>query len=400
MASLQHSWLTSLNTITTSYRHSTASIKPLVASSSNGETSPDSPEKTTPVDPMKLAFEKAKAYKKLAQNPVQDSAGGLGGGDKIGVGKGNAKGGLQNEAVNKKEKLTISSIDFVGLNFADKKQGRGLPAGLMQVQEQFSEGDLSQVEILVGDTTKFNNSKTSNTEPVQEDNPDLYKPKVSTWGVFPRPGNISKTFGGGKVIRPGDVLETAEDRAAKDERTRQSIAYFKKKAGLFIDPKLKSECEKALKDGDTLMDSGNLKEALPYYENVMDKLPFKSELHGLAALQWSICLDSLTRQKEAQVMYEKLRSHPTVKVSKRAREFAFSFQAMEMMKFTTNSSPSSTNTGYENFFEAFIEDKANFSRQEESELDGALNQTLPYVIFLLSPIVMVLVIAIQKGNIQ
>lgn len=30
-----------------------------------------------------------------------------------------------------------------------------------------------------------------------------------------------------------------------------------------------------LKDGDSLMNVGKLKEALPYYEKVMDKLPFK-----------------------------------------------------------------------------------------------------------------------------
>ncbi|XP_075644367.1 uncharacterized protein LOC142615514 isoform X2 [Castanea sativa] len=45
--------------------------------------------------------------------------------------------------------------------------------------------------------------------------------------------------------------------------------------GLDIDPKLKSECEEALKDGDSLMNIGKLKEALPYYEKVMDKLTFK-----------------------------------------------------------------------------------------------------------------------------
>ena len=32
-----------------------------------------------------------------------------------------------------------------------------------------------------------------------------YKPKVATWGVFPRPENISKAFGGGRTIRPGEV---------------------------------------------------------------------------------------------------------------------------------------------------------------------------------------------------
>lgn len=32
-----------------------------------------------------------------------------------------------------------------------------------------------------------------------------YKPKVATWGVFPRPSNISREYGGGRTIRPGEV---------------------------------------------------------------------------------------------------------------------------------------------------------------------------------------------------
>lgn len=50
-------------------------------------------------------------------------------------------------------------------------------------------------------------------------------------------------FGGGRVIKPGEVLETAEDKAAKEARTRQLLAAYKSKRGLNIDPKLKSECE-------------------------------------------------------------------------------------------------------------------------------------------------------------
>jgi len=50
-------------------------------------------------------------------------------------------------------------------------------------------------------------------------------------------------FGGGRVIRPGDVLETEEEKAVKEARTKQLLAAYKKKIGLNIDPKLKSECE-------------------------------------------------------------------------------------------------------------------------------------------------------------
>jgi hypothetical protein len=32
-----------------------------------------------------------------------------------------------------------------------------------------------------------------------------YRPKVATWGVFPRPANISQQYGGGRTLKPGEV---------------------------------------------------------------------------------------------------------------------------------------------------------------------------------------------------
>lgn len=70
------------------------------------------------------------------------------------------------------------------------------------------------------------------------------------------------------------------------------------------------------------------------------------------------------------------------------------FQAMEMMK-VTKSSPL-MNIGYQNYFEAFIENKTNYPLQEtEVEVD-TFSQTIPYIIFLISPIFIVLLIAVQK----
>ncbi|KAA8537304.1 hypothetical protein F0562_027009 [Nyssa sinensis] len=343
---------------------------------------------------VKVAVEKAKEYK---NKRVVDSSKIVEGRETISGLKGeNPRNGFFEKKVDKKEDLTISSIDFMGLNFSDKKNSRQLPAGLAPTVDPFPEGDLPEVEIIVGDTSKFGDATVLKPKPIQEDNSDLYKPKVSTWGVFPRPSNISKTYGGGKIIRPGEMLETAEDKADKEARTRQLLAAYKSKIGLNIDPKLKSECEKALKDGDSLMDLGNLKEALPYYEKIMDKLPFQSELHGLAALQWSICQDSLSRSNEARVMYESLQSHPNAQVRKKAMQFMFSFQAMEMMK-VKSSTLSPMNTGYQNYFEAFIEDKANYPLKEAEVEQGALSQALPYILFLVSPIFIVLLIAVQKG---
>lgn len=53
-------------------------------------------------------------------------------------------------------------------------------------------------------------------------------------------------YGGGKVIRPGDELETKEAKEAKEKRSRELIAAYRSKAGLDVDPKLIAECQKVL----------------------------------------------------------------------------------------------------------------------------------------------------------
>ncbi|TMX00463.1 hypothetical protein EJD97_000776, partial [Solanum chilense] len=425
MALIPHSQIFSsfsaINSLTNPFPKIFRTIKISASSSSSSSPNNSKDEQIVETDPVKLAFAKAKAYKKeikpadsIAQNGVSVSeandsdekialnsntvieGSNKENGEKDFIKKENEKSdinALPKESVRKKEKLSISSIDFVGLGFSDNKRSRGLPAGLVPIVDSFPGGDLPDVEILVGDTSKFVDTETSKSSRIQEDDMDTYKPKVSTWGVFPRPNDISKTFGGGRTIRPGEVLESAEEKASKLARTRELLAAYKSRVGLTIDPNLKLECEKALKDGDSFMDLGNLKEALPLYEKVMNKLPFQTQLHGLAALQWSICQDSLRRSNEARSMYEKLQSHPNPRVSKKARQFMFSFQAMEMMK-VTSSTFSSVNTGYQNYFDAFIRDKVNYSLKEDEAEDGVIQQTIPYIIFLLLPIFIVLLIAL------
>ncbi|CBI35145.3 unnamed protein product, partial [Vitis vinifera] len=178
----------------------------------------------------------------------------------------------------------------------------GLLAGLVPVSDPFPEGDLPEVELIVEDTSKFEDTTSSNPKPTQDDNSDLYKLKVSTWGVFPRPSNISKTQAQVSANTLGKKIGARERKEKnKVKKHLKLLATYKTKIGLNIDPKLKSECDQALKDGDSLMNIGKLKEALPYYEKVMDKLAFQSELHGLAALQWSICLDSLSGQMRLEL---------------------------------------------------------------------------------------------------
>lgn len=197
----------------------------------------------------KLALEKAAEYKKN-KGVLGSNSEGTGGSETLysGLKGGNVQSPGYSRSTknsNKKGELSISSIDFMGLGFADKKSGRGLPAGLVPISDPFPQGDIPEVEILIGDKSKFDDAvDVSKPVPNIEDDVDLYKPKVSTWGVFGRPRDISKTYGGGRTLRPGEALESKEERAAKEARTKQLLAAHKSKIGLNIDPELKAVCEK------------------------------------------------------------------------------------------------------------------------------------------------------------
>ncbi|MCL7047382.1 hypothetical protein MKW94_003861 [Papaver nudicaule] len=345
-------------------------------------------------------MEKAKKYKKTKTIDDSSSSSNVVAAKEESSGLGDNSGDEDVEEKMSKKVARIPSIDFVGLSFSDKKQTRGLPAGLVPTVDSYSGSDLPEVEFIVGDSSKFAPAKELNPELNEEeqDDSDVYKPTVSTWGVFPRPSNISKTYGGGKVIQPGGIQEASGDKVAKDARTKKLVANYKSMAGLVVDPKLKAECEKTLKEGEALMDRGKLQQALPFFEKVMKEMSFQNEVHGLAALQWSICQDSLNRPAEARVMYEKLQSHPTVEVRKKAKQLNFGFEAMEMIKFKSTSQP--IKTGYRNFFDAFVEDKTGYSLKvaDEEEDNDAVRQTIPYVIFLIAPLLIVFILALRKAG--
>ncbi|EOA27149.1 hypothetical protein CARUB_v10023248mg [Capsella rubella] len=351
MASFNHSWLSSPLTETpTFFLSPSQQPKSLKLSLFRTRSNSSSPERSSEVevDPVKLALKKAEAYKKSkSEREVGEKNAGeeeLPLSVKAAMQKANdykKRKGLGADVVEepkpssveqslvrssnkvvedndvKKKELKVSSIDFMGLGFADKKTTRGLPAGLVPVIDYLPEGDLPEVEFIVGDKTRFAETD-KDIKQEGDENSDVYKPKVSTWGVFPRPSNISKT----------------------------------------------------------------------------------SELHGQAALQWSICQDSLRKANKARGMYEKLLSHPNPRVSKKARQFMFSFQAMEMLK-VKGSSYMEGNTGYQNYFEAFVKDNVNYKAQEDNEREAmGIDETLLYVILLASPILMVFVVAAQRGNIH
>ncbi|CAK9220615.1 unnamed protein product [Sphagnum troendelagicum] len=290
----------------------------------------------------------------------------------------------------------MSDMDFAGLGFADKKSS-GTPAGLSQ-GFTVPTGALPEVEILTRDGAQGKQPQTTTAS----EETDLYKPRVSTWGVFPRPADISKTYGGGRTIRPGESLETPQEKEAREARTKKLLDDYRHKMGLDIDPELKMQCEKILKQGESLMDRGLLREALVSFESVMEKISFQSEVHGLAALRGAVCMDSLNRSREAKLVYEKLVSHPNQTVRKKAGQLLFGFQAAETLK-VTGGYKWDTST-YRKYFDSFADGYNTMYKasKEEEEDQGSsdllLKQSLPYAIFLIFPVLVVFTLAALKNS--
>lgn len=90
-------------------------------------------------------------------------------------------------------------------------------------------------------------------------------------------------------------------------------------------------------------------------------------------------------------------NYPTMSTCDKTPHFVYVLlQAMEMMK--VKSSFVLRKTGYENYFDAFVEDKAKYSATEENQNEIALmTEGLPYIIFLLSPILLVFLVAVRKS---
>ncbi|KAG2627934.1 hypothetical protein PVAP13_3KG265884 [Panicum virgatum] len=223
------------------------------------------PEGEEKPDPIKLAFARAAAYKKERDNPSpspappppppppppsqpQASAGDVGSKEAFKRaleyrnvdGTGARAGGIeapllggspdfgQNALLSedvtfgKKGEYEFDETDFLGLDFFEKKRYKGPPPGLVPAFEPLKD-DFPEVEIIIGDPSKFkksqpsteiqpvddresensqSTSETNETDKVEkappstvtepEEDEDVYRPTVRSWGMFPRPQNISK----------------------------------------------------------------------------------------------------------------------------------------------------------------------------------------------------------------
>ena len=215
-----------------------------------------------------------------------------------------------------------------------------------------------------------------------------YRPKVATWGVFPRPDNISKTYGGGRTIRPGDALESAEEKEARLKRQRAALESYRKKVGLVVDPRDEAVATRLVAVGNELMRTGALAEAAAEYERAAELLPARSAVGGRARLQRAICLDSMGKRDEAFALYKSVEGHPLDSIGKETKRMLFGFQAMEDLKAHTISY-APDKEAYAPFFGKLKSDwDTQYVSSEEEKSEGSAGALVAAVAVIAAPLLL------------
>ena len=146
-------------------------------------------------------------------------------------------------------------------------------------------------------------TETAPTDPPDDD--DMYTPKSSAWGVFQRPRDVSKTFGGGRVI-------TRAEMNRMDDEYEARMKSGQKAQKLYINEISKVEDENTDKIKDAvsrsrnLMGMGNRQKAVEVLEQIKPFISWHSELGGETYLEIAMALETVDRTDEAREIYGKL----------------------------------------------------------------------------------------------
>lgn len=202
----------------------------------------------------------------------------------------------------------------------------------------------------------------------------LHKPRVATWGIYPRPANISEAYGGGRNLKPGQALESEETKQEREKRVSSALSNYRRSLGLELDPQVEAEAEDLFQAGEEDFQAGRISQALTRFNRASELVPLRSKIGGRAALQKAICLDSLGKNAEAYPIYKSLEGHSAPGVAKAAKRMLFGFKAAENLKVDTMSFGSGGAGAWQGYFDRINANTWSEYRatEEDSEEDGRM----------------------------
>ena len=218
-----------------------------------------------------------------------------------------------------------------------------------------------------------------------------YNPSVSTWGMFPRPKDISRAYGGGRTLRPGQALEPEEATKARAARAREALAAYKKKAGLIIDPEEERKAREFIAEASQLESLGRYSQAAERYEKASEVLPFATDITAEALLGRGLCLDSLGQEAQAREVYGLLSGHPNRSFARKASQMLFGFDAANDLGFGSDKASYVVGSDqYSPLFRPIVEEGGFYEADADADTDdGFALVILLALALLLLPVVVV-----------
>lgn len=197
-------------------------------------------------------------------------------------------------------------------------------------KEEVLKDQISQAEAFL------NPSSLEEKSPSSDADGEKYKPRVSTWGVYPRPDNISRTYGGGKNIKQGGVDLNSESAKKRDQAVAEKLAAYRAARGIDIkrEEEHRQEIEAALENANRLSSRSQPYEAIRTLEGVLDYISDRSRLGGTVYLSLALAYDSVGRREDAREIYAKLRRSAFPEICGKAKQLLQGFEAMDMLKIS------------------------------------------------------------------
>ncbi|CAB9497794.1 expressed unknown protein [Seminavis robusta] len=161
-----------------------------------------------------------------------------------------------------------------------------------------------------------------------------YKPsKSGTWGVFERPKDISKTFGGGKRVGAGYTPDNLNKKKA-EEATRDRLKQYREKVGIDVQSEKDhaEEIDQALAIGRRAMERGIYGTAASALEKVTKWCSTNSVVGGKVFLELAMAYEAVGRTQEAITVYTTLSKSRIEETKYNAKRLLYGIEAMQFMR--------------------------------------------------------------------
>ena len=211
----------------------------------------------------------------------------------------------------------------------------------------------------------------------EADETKAYKPKVNTWGVFPRPDNISKTHGGGKTIKAGEyVAETEEQKEERRARVRAKLKKYREDSGIEVDNATKSRWTVSLTECKNPYARGEARRGTRSLEPIcmVEQINPRTQLGGEITFHYAMCLDNTQRRDEALEMYKRCVGNPHGQVSKQADRMIWGMTSASKMMKADQFDYDGVKDRYDPFLIKMTTERQDWKIQSDPEEEEALQK--------------------------